>query len=155
MAPSRRRIHPRARESKNLGMRTSRRLRFDTLSISGSFSTWCGLVRRVSRIYVCHKQGHANSVTQNHALGAVECVGARDDDLIAGRQAAQDFDLGDAGGAQLHSMALRDIAADEVGKTAAFLIHEGAAIDHQYGVAPIDEDANRQPLTLSQTGGLF
>ena len=62
------------------------------------------------------------SVTEDDALRAVECVGARNDDLIAGRQSLQDLDFGDAGGAELHRTAFCDIVVNDVGKAAAFLI---------------------------------
>ncbi len=49
----------------------------------------------------------------------------------------------------------RNIAVNHVGEAAAFLIHEGAAIDHQHVVAPVEENAHRQALALPQAGRLL
>src|SRR5271167_1011467 len=95
------------------------------------------------------------SVAQDDALRAVECIGTGDDDLIADRQAIEHFDFGDAGGAELHRAAFGNVALDHIGETSAFLVDEGASINHQYVVAPIDENAHRQSLALAQAGGFF
>src|ERR1700733_3155911 len=94
-------------------------------------------------------------VAQDHAFGAIERVGAGDDDLIADRKSIQDLDFGDAGGTETHRMPFGHIAVHEVGKAAAVLIHEGATIDHQYIVPLIDENPDRQSLTLPQARRLF
>src|SRR5580700_6315353 len=95
------------------------------------------------------------SVAEDDALRAVESIGAGNDDLIADRQSVENLDFGDAGGAEPHRPAFGDIAMDEIGKPAAFLINEGATVDHQHVVALIDEDSNRQSLALAQAGRLF
>ncbi len=50
---------------------------------------------------------------------------------------------------------LGNVAVNHVGEPAALLIHEGAAIDHQHVVAPVDENAHRQALALPQAGRLL
>src|ERR1700677_3905845 len=79
-------------------------------------------------------------VRQNHALGAVERIGSRDDDLSTGCQSVHEVDLGDAGGGEPPGMAFGHVAVHEIGKAAAFLIPESAAIDHQYIVALVDQN---------------
>src|SRR3984957_15460765 len=91
-----------------------------------------------------------SSVTEDDALGAVEGIGTGDDYLVARRHALQDFDFGYAGGAELHRMALGNISMNDVGEAAALLVHERPAVDHQYVVAPIDENTHRQALALPQ-----
>src|SRR5260370_38694860 len=86
------------------------------------------------------------SVTKDDALCAVECIGSGDDDLVACRQPFQDFDLGDAGGAELYRMALGNISADDIGKAAALLVDEGPATDHQDVVPPADKNADGETL---------
>src|SRR5271170_2562069 len=96
-----------------------------------------------------------NLVAQDHALGAVEGIGARDDDPVAGGQAVEYFDFGETGGAEQHLAAFGDIAVHDVGKSTAVLVDEGAAIDHQHVAALVDDYAHRQPLALAKAGGLF
>ena len=43
----------------------------------------------------------------------------------------------------------------DIGKAAAFLVDEGAAIDHQDVFALVDENAHREALALAQTRGLL
>jgi len=47
-------------------------------------------------------------------------------------------------------MALGDVPVHHIRKTAALLIHEGAAVDHQHIVAAVDENAHREALALAQ-----
>ena len=53
-------------------------------------------------------------------------------------------------GVAIEHRGLRDVS-----ERSAFLIDEGTAIDHQHVVAPVDEDAHREPLALTQPGRLF
>jgi len=87
-----------------------------------------------------------NSVAQNHALGAVEGIGARDDDPVARGQAVEYFDFGETGGAEQHLAAFGDIAVHDVGKSTAVLVDEGAAI----GLRPAIRKAREMGLRLAR-----
>src|SRR4029077_17501646 len=80
---------------------------------------------------------------------------ARDDDLVPDRQALEYFHFGDALGTEPYRPSFGDVALHDVGEAAALLVDEGTAVDHQHVVAPVDEDADREPLTLTQPGRLF
>src|ERR1700735_901552 len=95
------------------------------------------------------------SVTENDLLGRLEFVRSGDDDLIAGGEPVENFDLGDAGGGEPQRAPFRDISMDDIGNPAAFLIDEGASVHHQYVLAPVDEYSHRESLALPQAGRLF
>src|ERR1700691_3230740 len=51
-------------------------------------------------------------------------------------------------------MPFGEVSMNEVGDAASVLIHEGAAVDHEHVLAPVDENTYRHALALPQARGL-
>ena len=84
----------------------------------------------------------------------VEIPHVGDDHAVARGEAADDFDFGDRGGAELHRHAHRAVVAHHV-QGARGVIDERAALELQHVVALVEHDAHGGALVLAQARRLI